>query len=70
MYRFVSPMLKHDNFIKISYCIFKIHKPFQNFSMESSYEKNLKSVKSNLYICILILDESASSQEVSDCIWK
>ena len=34
--------------------------------MKSSYEKDLKSVntRSNLYICILILIEPASSQEV------
>ena len=34
--------------------------------MKSSYEKDLKSVNtgSNLYICILILIEPASSQEV------
>ena len=59
-------MGKHDDFIKISYCIFKIHKPSINFSMKSSYEKDLKSVntKNNLYICILVLNEPASSQEV------
>ena len=34
--------------------------------MKSSYEKDLKSVntRSNLYTCILILIEPASSQEV------
>ena len=55
-------MGKHDDFIKISYCIFKIHKPSKTFV----YEKNLKSVntRSNLYICILILNEPAGSQEV------
>ena len=59
-------MGKHDDFIKISYCIFKIHKPSINFPMKSSYEKALKSVnsKSSLYICILILYEPACSQEV------
>ena len=33
--------------------------------MKSSYEKDLKSVntRSNLYICILILNEPAGSQE-------
>ena len=34
--------------------------------MKGSYEKDLKIVntRSNLYICILILNEPASSQEV------
>ena len=34
--------------------------------MESSYEKDLKSVniRSNLYSCILILNEPVGSQEV------
>ena len=34
--------------------------------MKSSYEKDLKSVntRSNLYICLLILNEPAGSQEV------
>ena len=55
-------MGKHDDFIKISYCIFKIYKPSKKFVYESSYEKDLKSVntRSNLYICILILIEPAS----------
>ena len=59
-------MGKHDDFIKIGYCIFKIHKPSIKFSMKSSYEKDLKSVNtgSHLYICILIVNEPASSQEV------
>ena len=40
--------------------------------MKSSYEKDLKSVntRSNLYICILILNELASSQEVLNGTWK
>ena len=65
-------MGKHDDFIKISYCIFKIHKPSIKFSMESSYEKDLKSVntRSNLYTCILILNEPARSQEVLNGTWK
>ena len=33
------PMGKHDDFIKISYCIFKIHKPSINLSIKSSYDK-------------------------------
>ena len=41
-------------------------------SMKSSYEKDLKSVntRSNLYICILILIEPASSQKVLNGTWK
>ena len=40
--------------------------------MKNSYEKDLKSVntRSNLYICILILNEPASSREVSNDTWK
>ena len=59
-------MGKHDDFIKISYCIFKIHRSSIKNSYESSYEKDLKSVnkRSNLHICILILNEPARSQEV------
>ena len=40
--------------------------------MKSSYEKDLESVntRSNLYICILILNEPASSQEVLNGTWK
>ena len=65
-------MGKHDNFIKISYCIFKIHKPSIKFSMKNGYEKDLKSVmtRSNLYIYILILNEPATSQEVLNGTWK
>ena len=64
-------MGKHDDFIK-NYCIFKIHKPSENFFMKSSYEKDPKNVNtgSNLYICILILNEPASSQEVLNSTWK
>ena len=66
MYRLAPPMAKHDDFIKISYCIVKIHKPLITLSMKSSYGKDLKGVNTriNLYICILILNEPASSQEV------
>ena len=58
-------MGKHDDFIKISYCIFKIHKPFINYSMQSSYAKDLNSVsaKSNLYICILIFNEHVQAHK-------
>ena len=44
-----------NDFIKISYCIFKIHKPSKNYSMKSSYANKLNSVstKSNFYICIM-----------------
>ena len=41
--------------------------------MKSSYEKDLKvsiPLKSNLYNCILILNEPASSQEVLNGTWK
>ena len=40
--------------------------------MKSSHGKDLKSVNtgSNLYICILILNEPASSQEVLNVTWK
>ena len=40
--------------------------------MKSSYEKDLKSVntRSNLYISILILNETASSKEVLNGTWK
>ena len=61
-------MGKHDDFIKISYCIFKMQKPSIKFSMKSNYEKDLRSAntKSSLYICILMSNEPASSQEVSN----
>ena len=40
--------------------------------MKTSDEKDLKSVstKSNLYICILILNEPANTQEVLNGTWK
>ena len=63
-------MGKREDFIKIGYCIFKIHKPSINFSMKSSYEKVMKSVntRGNLYICIL--NEPASSHEILNGTWK
>ena len=53
-------MEKHDGFIKISYCVFKMHKLLP----KSSYEKDLQSVntRKNVYICIQILNEPESSQ--------
>ena len=55
--------------VSSKYCIFKIHK---NFSMKSGHEKDLKSVntRSNLYLCMLILIEPVSSQEVLNGTWK
>ena len=53
----LPPIEKHYDFIKISFCIFKVPKP----SMKSGYAKDLSSVntKSNLCICILILTNIA-----------
>ena len=65
-------MGKHDDFIKKITVSSKYTNRLSNLSMKSSYEKDLKSVNtsSNLYICILILIETASSQEVSNGTWK
>ena len=58
-------MGKHDDFIKISYCIFKLKKPFSKFFMKSSYAKDLNSfnTNSNLYIYILISNESVQAHK-------
>ena len=68
-------MGKHDDFIKISYCddmyLQNTQTVYKCF-MKSRYEKDLKSVntRSNLYICILISNEPASSQKVLNGRWK
>ena len=59
-------MGKHNDFIKISYCIFKIHKLSAKFFMKSSYEKDLKSVNTKEQFAHqhFNFNEPASSQEV------
>ena len=68
IYRFASPIGKHDDFIAglICCCVFKLHKPSKNFSMKSSYAKDLNSfnTQSNLSICILIFNEPVQAYKM------
>ena len=60
-------MGKYDDFIKLSYCIFKIHK----LSIKFFCEKQLrKGSEVSIQKAILILNEPASSQEALNGTWK